>query len=177
MRADETRKQGFRGQAAMEYLMTYGWAILVIVIVLAALLFLGVFSVGSNVPEECIMESGWQCKAKLNVTSAVLNMTLTNGRPNSITVNGTYCTDNLQLTYSQITGAFQGQGGVRLDAGQTVALGFGSICYPDGTGTTAITSLTIGQKKQLRVFIKYIDDATSDIRVISTTTVTTTAQP
>lgn len=31
-----------RGQAAMEYLMTYGWALLALVVVLAALIYLGV---------------------------------------------------------------------------------------------------------------------------------------
>ncbi len=33
-----------RSQSAMEYLMTYGWAILIISVVLAALFRLGVFS-------------------------------------------------------------------------------------------------------------------------------------
>lgn len=35
-----------RGQSALEYLMTYGWAILIIVLVGAALYFLGVFAPG-----------------------------------------------------------------------------------------------------------------------------------
>ena len=33
-----------RAQSAMEYLMTYGWAILIIAVVLGALFELGVFS-------------------------------------------------------------------------------------------------------------------------------------
>lgn len=33
-----------KAQAAMEFLMTYGWAILIVLIVLAALFFLGVFN-------------------------------------------------------------------------------------------------------------------------------------
>ena len=37
-----------KGQSAMEYLMTYGWAILVVVAVVAALYGLGVFKVGSG---------------------------------------------------------------------------------------------------------------------------------
>ena len=37
-----------KGQAAMEYLMTYGWAILVVVAVVAALYGLGVFKVGTG---------------------------------------------------------------------------------------------------------------------------------
>ncbi|MCD6403334.1 MAG: hypothetical protein J7K98_03315 [Candidatus Aenigmarchaeota archaeon] len=35
-----------KGQAAMEYLMTYGWAILIIIVVIAALYAMGVFKVG-----------------------------------------------------------------------------------------------------------------------------------
>ena len=34
----------FRSQSAMEYLMTYGWAVLIIAVVLAALYSLGVFN-------------------------------------------------------------------------------------------------------------------------------------
>ena len=45
----------------MEYLMTYGWAILVIVIVLAALLYLGVFNLGERVPDQCRFKVGILC--------------------------------------------------------------------------------------------------------------------
>jgi len=38
-----------KGQTAMEYLMTYGWAILIIIVVVAALYSLGVFSVSPGV--------------------------------------------------------------------------------------------------------------------------------
>jgi len=38
-----------KGQTAMEYLMTYGWAILIIIVVVAALYSLGVFSVRPGV--------------------------------------------------------------------------------------------------------------------------------
>jgi len=40
-----------KGQAAMEYLMTYGWAILIVIAVVAALYAMGVFRiVGAPVP-------------------------------------------------------------------------------------------------------------------------------
>jgi hypothetical protein len=38
-----------KAQTAMEYLMTYGWAILIIIVVIAALYSLGVFSVKPSV--------------------------------------------------------------------------------------------------------------------------------
>ncbi|RLG18948.1 hypothetical protein DRN67_03715 [Candidatus Micrarchaeota archaeon] len=52
-----------RAQAAMEYLSTYGWAILVLVIVLAALLWLGIFNVGSRVPDQCSFPPGLTCES------------------------------------------------------------------------------------------------------------------
>jgi len=38
-----------KGQTAMEYLMTYGWAILIIIVVVAALYAMGVFSIKGSV--------------------------------------------------------------------------------------------------------------------------------
>jgi len=41
-----------KGQAAMEYLMTYGWAILIVIAVIAALYAMGVFRIG-GAPVAC----------------------------------------------------------------------------------------------------------------------------
>ncbi len=41
----------FRNQSAMEYLMTYGWAILIIAVVLGALYSLGVFNMSAYMPK------------------------------------------------------------------------------------------------------------------------------
>ena len=38
-----------KGQAAMEYLMTYGWAILIVIVVIGALFAMGVFNTSSAV--------------------------------------------------------------------------------------------------------------------------------
>ena len=53
----------FKAQSAMEYLMTYGWAILVIAVVLAILFSIGVFSGGSFLGTSCIAASGYLCKS------------------------------------------------------------------------------------------------------------------
>ncbi|MGC9190792.1 MAG: hypothetical protein ACP5FR_02670 [Candidatus Micrarchaeia archaeon] len=50
-----------KAQSAMEYLMTYGWAILIIAIVLAALFSLGVFSSSSFTGTVCVASSGFLC--------------------------------------------------------------------------------------------------------------------
>ena len=49
------RKKGSlkKAQAAMEFLMTYGWAILVVLVVISALAYFGVFNVANLLPERC----------------------------------------------------------------------------------------------------------------------------
>ena len=47
-----------KGQAAMEFLMTYGWAILVVLIAIGALAYFGVLSPERFLPEKCVLSSG-----------------------------------------------------------------------------------------------------------------------
>ena len=54
-----------KAQSAMEYLMTYGWAILIISVVLASLFSLGVFNSGTSLSTACIAFAGYTCSAPL----------------------------------------------------------------------------------------------------------------
>ena len=47
-----------KGQAAMEFLMTYGWAILVVLVAIGALAYFGVLSPEKLLPEKCVISSG-----------------------------------------------------------------------------------------------------------------------
>ncbi|MFC1768672.1 hypothetical protein ACFLZX_02815 [Nanoarchaeota archaeon] len=47
-----------KGQAAMEFLMTYGWAILVVLIAIGALAYFGVLSPDKFLPEKCVIATG-----------------------------------------------------------------------------------------------------------------------
>ncbi|MBI2133714.1 hypothetical protein HYU11_03465 [Candidatus Woesearchaeota archaeon] len=51
-----------RGQAAMEFLMTYGWAILVVLVVIGALAYFGVLSPDNLLPEKCTFPLQLSCK-------------------------------------------------------------------------------------------------------------------
>ena len=64
-----------KAQSAMEYLMTYGWAILIIAIVLAALFSLGIFSSSSFTGTTCIATSGFICASPV-WTGGILHVTL-----------------------------------------------------------------------------------------------------
>jgi len=50
-----------RGQAAMEFLMTYGWALLVVLVAIGALSFFGVLDPGKFLPDSCTLGPGLAC--------------------------------------------------------------------------------------------------------------------
>lgn len=61
-----------KGQAAMEFLMTYGWAILVVLIAIGALAYFGVLNPGRFLPSTCNIMPGISCNEfKISATSAV----------------------------------------------------------------------------------------------------------
>ena len=47
-----------KAQAAMEFLMTYGWAILVVLVAIGALAYFGVLNPEKILPEKCILSTG-----------------------------------------------------------------------------------------------------------------------
>ncbi len=53
-----------RGQAAMEFLMTYGWAILVVLAAIGALAYFGVLNPGQLLPDKCTFPSSFDCVDK-----------------------------------------------------------------------------------------------------------------
>lgn len=50
-----------KGQSAVEYLVTHGWAILVLFLVITILYSLGVFNPSRFVAEECVFQPGFGC--------------------------------------------------------------------------------------------------------------------
>jgi hypothetical protein len=52
---------GKKSQAAMEFLMTYGWAILVVLVAIGALAYFGVLSPDKFLPSRCSLPAGISC--------------------------------------------------------------------------------------------------------------------
>lgn len=50
-----------KAQAAMEFLMTYGWALLVVLIAIGALAFFGVLNPSKFLPNSCSLAPGFSC--------------------------------------------------------------------------------------------------------------------
>ncbi len=63
------------GQTAMEYLLTYGWAILVVLVVIGALVFFGVLSPQRFLPAKCDISGDVKCTAfKIGTASTQLKL-------------------------------------------------------------------------------------------------------
>ena len=78
-----------KAQSAIEYLTTYGWTILVVIIVIALLFLITKPSSGSN----CIPESGYSCTSPSLNASGYLEVTFSESLDlGNITVTGLQCT-------------------------------------------------------------------------------------
>jgi len=86
-------KHRTRAQSAMEYLMTYGWAILIIAVVLGALFALGVFNQSGLSANACVAPAGFYCENAIFYHGVV-------GSGSGSVVPG-----NIVLTVGQDTGA------------------------------------------------------------------------
>lgn len=86
-----------KGQAAMEFLMTYGWAILVVIAAIAALAYFGVLDPAKLLPERCQSSAGMDCIDKAAVATTGVTVALRNnlGSTTEITdLTGTSCSGN-----------------------------------------------------------------------------------
>jgi uncharacterized protein (UPF0333 family) len=75
-----------KGQAAMEFLMTYGWAILVVLIAIGALAYFGVLNPGRFLPASCTITPGISCEDfKADSTANTVTLVLRNGIGDDLT--------------------------------------------------------------------------------------------
>src|SRR3989338_7026367 len=75
-----------RGQAALEFLMTYGWIITTVLVAISTLAYFGVLSPDKFVPEKCALESGIGCM-DFKVQEDSVTLVLRNGRGEDITIS------------------------------------------------------------------------------------------
>ncbi|MBS3134784.1 LamG domain-containing protein [Candidatus Woesearchaeota archaeon] len=100
-----------RGQSAMEFLMTYGWAIIAVLVVLSALYFLGIFS--PKTVSSCSVEAPFVCKDFLSSDTEVVYSIGATGidtaQVTDIIINGDSCVglggtvNNADLSSGEVT--------------------------------------------------------------------------
>lgn len=75
-----------RAQAAMEFLMTYGWAILVVLVAIGALAYFGVLNPSRFLPSSCTIAPGMSCdEFKVTASADSVQLLLRNGMGEDLT--------------------------------------------------------------------------------------------
>jgi hypothetical protein len=77
-----------RGQPALEYMTTYGWALAVVILVLVALYWLGVFSISQD--EKCTLNHPFGCQS-IKATATDMAIMLRNNGVSDIDVCDVIC--------------------------------------------------------------------------------------
>ena len=91
-----------KAQSAMEYLMTYGWAILIIGVVLAAMFQMGLFNPSRYVTNTCTLPSGLACGQLILYSNGTLSVSIGNALQDPINVTAIGCSQNKTITNMQI---------------------------------------------------------------------------
>ncbi len=69
-----------RAQAALEFLMTYGWALLIVLVAIGVLAYFGVLSPARFLPQQCTLPPGFGCTDfRIQSSPSVLTVILQNG--------------------------------------------------------------------------------------------------
>ena len=74
-----------KSQAALEFIMTYGWAILVVLVAIGALAYFGVLNPDKFLPAKCTLQAGIAC-IDHKATSAALNVVMQNSLGYDVTI-------------------------------------------------------------------------------------------
>ena len=82
-----------KGQAALEFLTTYGWAFIVILIMIGALAYFGVLNPSRALPTRCLVEAGFDCK-DFKITNNTIDILIINRKGEGLTVNGVTVTSD-----------------------------------------------------------------------------------
>ena len=126
----------------MEYLMTYGWAILIISIVLAALFASGIFNPSQFAGQECVLSSGFSCLNYYLTSNGILTLNLFQSTNGAVNITSLGCAVTQTTAYmSAPNNPPSNQVYMPLGSNYT----FPITCYANGTQlSTAVGSLFSG---------------------------------
>jgi len=109
-----------KGQAALEFLSTYGWAFLVLLIMIGALTYFGVLNPSKMLPDRCIFSPEIQCVESKVVGNQGGDGMLRFRITNNIGSTASFAFGATDLTYNKYTPCIAEGGGVNIRSGSTI---------------------------------------------------------
>ncbi|MBC8495104.1 hypothetical protein H8D36_03050 [archaeon] len=145
-----------KGQAALEFLTTYGWAFLVILVMIGALAYFGVLNPENFVSDSCSLGGAHYRCEEANIVNNVVTLRLVNSQTDPINFVSINITDprDAAVNTVNILGVALTDGGADgvLAATATENIGVSIAGF--------VTPLTIGDKVRLDIDILYTKGAT-----------------
>lgn len=136
-----------RGQAALEYLVTYGWGILAILVVVGALGYFGFLNPSRYLPERCAFSAQMECidyllEGASGSDNGQVSLRFRNNFGDDITITRLFVSD-MALTISS--------------PGSTVPIEKGNVSVPivATISTTNPTYLLSGERQELPVVVEF----------------------
>ena len=158
-----------KAQAATEFIMTYGWAILVVLIAIGALAYFGVLSPAKLLPDKCTATAGFQCTDFTFSTSLGGRIKLTNGLGSTVNV----LSGATQTKFTVLGVGTACATGIVPDLGTATSW----IAGAPATFSTGACAFTAGDKARGTLEIVYYTGADSSFTHTATIEVSATVQP
>jgi len=134
-----------KAQAALEFLMTYGWAFLVILVMIGALAYFGVLNPTKLLPERCTVTAGFQCEEFVIGVDG----------PTLVLQNGLGSAINVKILNFTATSSLEDADNMTIDRG-TVDV----VVSADDTFTIVFTGMGLGdlegEKTRVSFEIEYV---------------------
>ena len=137
-------KKSIKAQAALEFLTTYGWAFLVILIMIGTLAYFGILSPGKLLPNRCNFGAEFQCiDYQIDATNGEFRLRLKNGVGEPIDVS------SLSISTESTTAL------TCTAPSNPTAWTSGQILEIVWSGCTSLGGLIAGEKGKVLVTIRY----------------------
>ena len=99
-----------KAQGALEFLTTYGWAFLVILIMIGAMMYFGILNPDKFLPERCTTNTGFSCEEQNIVADSSetkITFVIKNNLPQTIKLGstGTLATSDISLNGDLLSGS------------------------------------------------------------------------
>ena len=142
-------KYNKKGQAALEFLTTYGWAFLIILVMIGALAYFGVLDPSQFISQRCQVSAPLSCDGQnyvVKATSPNVQLRVRNGLNEQLNITNMTVKSDADSTYYSCTSFSSLPNPIKIDGG---------VADINCTLNTTSTSLTEGKKKRIQFKIYY----------------------
>jgi hypothetical protein len=149
-----------KGQAAMEFLTTYGWAFLVIIVVIAGLYYMDVFDFSRALPTTCSLDHRIECGDAFSIDeNGAVALSLKNNLNEDVTITGLKIVEKALYDAGNPTWCEATPANIEVGTTGTAVLSTGSFQDVDFDTLSGITdcgiSANAGKHKMFKVQVMF----------------------